>query len=67
MLSRSGTSKLRIKEKLKLESAILAGKVAPKGDWFSAAFFMKSSTARDIITGLQLGSMWSSPVGKGGL
>ena len=32
MLSRSGTSKLRIKEKLKFESAILAGKVAPKGD-----------------------------------
>ena len=32
MLSMSGTSKPRIRKKMKYESAVLGGKVTPKGD-----------------------------------
>lgn len=32
MLSMSGTAKPRIREKMKYESAVLGGKVTPKGD-----------------------------------
>lgn len=55
MLSTSGTSKLRITEKLKFESAILTEKVT--SEVTLNCFFLKSSTALDIITGLQLRTM----------
>lgn len=51
---------------MKYESAVLGGKVTPKR-WLWIAFFMKSSAALDLITGLQLTTMQSSLMGKGGL
>lgn len=55
MLSTSGTSKPRIKEKLKFESAILTEKVT--SEVIVNCFFIESSAALDVITGLQLRTM----------
>lgn len=55
MLSTSGTSKPRIKEKLKFESAILTEKVT--SEMTMNGFSRKSSATLDIITGLELRTM----------